>query len=162
MGVIGTRGTIDSDAYQRRLRAHGLEVWAQACPLLVHVVEEGLADSAEAEVLARHYLAGMPDIDTLVLGCTHYPLLTATLQRVAGPAVRLVSSADEVAREVRHALSDAELNAAAGAVTHFVSGDILAYQHTAARVGAVAGSFVKVDDFERFSAPPGALPPTPR
>ena len=63
VGVIGTAGTIRSGAYQRRLSARGCEVWAQACPMLVHVVEEGLADSAEAEILARrtvHFVTGDP------------------------------------------------------------------------------------------------------
>ena len=152
VGVIGTRGTIDSEAYQRRLRAAGLEVWAQACPLFVHVVEEGLADSDEAEVLARHYLRQMPAIDTLVLGCTHYPLLKQTLQRVAGDAVRLVSSAEEVAREVSQAFPILPADGARGYVTHYVSGDIAAYQHTAARVGGLDGQFVKVDAFDRFPA----------
>jgi glutamate racemase len=64
VGVIGTTATIGSGAYHRRLEARGLRVWAQACPMLVHVVEEGLADSAEAELLVRHYLAGRPEIDT--------------------------------------------------------------------------------------------------
>src|SRR4029077_20175362 len=55
VGVIGTKGTIGSGAYQRRLEARGLKPWAQACPMLVHVVEEGLAESPEAELLAQQY-----------------------------------------------------------------------------------------------------------
>ena len=73
--MIGTKGTIASGAYQRRIEARGMRVWAQACPMLVHVVEEGLAESPEAELLVRHYLEGRPEIDALILGCTHYPLL---------------------------------------------------------------------------------------
>ena len=84
VGVAGTKGTIGSGAYQRRLEARGMKVWARACPMLVHVVEEGLADSEEAEILTRHYLEGRPEIDTLILGCTHYPLLRSVFQRVAG------------------------------------------------------------------------------
>ena len=84
VGVIGTKGTIGSGAYQRRLEALGLTVWSRACPMLVHVVEEGLADSEEAELLVRHYLEDRPELDTLILGCTHYPLLRAVLARVAG------------------------------------------------------------------------------
>ncbi|MCL4401255.1 MAG: glutamate racemase, partial [Acidobacteria bacterium] len=97
VGVIGTKGTIGSGAYQRRLVAAGLEVWAQACPMLVHVVEEALADSREAEMLARFYLQDRPEIDTLILGCTHYPLLRDVLQRVAGERVALVDSAEATA-----------------------------------------------------------------
>jgi glutamate racemase len=62
--------------------------------LFVHVVEEGLAESDDAVALARHYLAGVPEVDTMILGCTHYPLLSSVIQRVLGPAVVLVSSAD--------------------------------------------------------------------
>src|SRR5215469_14845101 len=60
VGVIGTKGTIGSGAYQLRLEARGLHPWAQACPMLVHVVEEGLADSPEADLLVREYLHGRP------------------------------------------------------------------------------------------------------
>lgn len=158
VGVIGTQGTIDSQAYQSRLLSHGLEVWARACPLFVHLVEEGLADSPEAELLARHYLSGMPDIDTLVLGCTHYPLLAPTLRRVAGSSVALVSSAEEVAREVRQALGDAAPGPAgrSGSVLHYVTGDIAAYRHTAARVGGLDGTFQKIEGFALDASPAGA------
>ena len=149
VGVIGTQGTIHSNAYQDRLKALGLEVWAQACPLFVHLVEEGLANSPEADLLARHYLQGLPTIDTLVLACTHYPILAPTIQRVVGPQVRLVSSADEVARQVSEAMPDAPAAAdqPAGAVVHYVTGDIAAYRHSAAQVGGLDGTFHKIEDF---------------
>jgi len=138
VGVIGTKGTIGSGAYQRRLEAQGLRVWAQACPMLVHVVEEGLADSAEAELLVRHYLSGRPALDTLILGCTHYPLLRPAIQRVVGDAVTLVDSAeataDVVSRSVEEAPSSGE-----GRVVHFVTGDTAAFAHTARVIGGVAG-----------------------
>ena len=60
VGIIGTKGTIASRAYQSRLEARGFRVWAQACPMLVHAVEEGLSDAPEAELLVRHYLKGRP------------------------------------------------------------------------------------------------------
>ncbi len=94
VGVIATKATIASEAYQRRLEAHGLRVWARACPMLVHLVEEGLAESAEADVLVRHYLRGRPPIDTLILGCTHYPMLRAAVKRAVGAGVRLVDPAE--------------------------------------------------------------------
>ena len=80
VGVIGTKGPIGSRAYQRRLEARGFQVWAQACPMLVHVVEEGLVDSEEARLLVGQYLSGRPEMDALILGCTHYPLLRGVLQ----------------------------------------------------------------------------------
>jgi glutamate racemase len=152
VGVIGTAGTIRSNAYQSRLQALGLEVWAQACPLFVHLVEEGLAASEEADLLARYYLHGLPDVDTLVLACTHYPILAPTIQRVVGPQVHLVSSADEVARQVSEAMPEepAAPDQPPGSVIHYVIGDIAAYRHSAAQVGGLDGSFRKIEDF----APP--------
>lgn len=142
VGVIGTQGTIRSGAYQRRLEACGLEVWARACPMLVHVVEEGLADSAEAEMLARHYLEPRPDLDTLILGCTHYPLLRHVIQRVVGDSVTLVDSAEVTAEVVSAGLGGAAGSGAPGRIVHFVTGDPLAFQHTAQVIGEVDGQIV--------------------
>ena len=107
VGVIGTKGTIASRAYQSRLEARGFRVWAQACPMLVHVVEEGLCDAPEAELLVRHYLKGRPEIDTLILGCTHYPLLREAIARSVGPGVTLVDSAEVIAGTGERGLSPA-------------------------------------------------------
>ena len=112
VGVIGTKGTIASGAYQKRLEARGLKVWAQACPMFVHLVEEGLADSPEAELMARYYLGHRPQIDTLILGCTHYPVLHEVIQRVTGGSVSLVSSAEVTAEMVKQALMPAAANGA--------------------------------------------------
>ena len=144
VGVIGTKGAIASGVYQRKLEALGLRVWAQACPMFVHLVEEGLADSEDAEVLARHYLSRMPEIDTLILGCTHYPVLTPVLQKVAGSAVNLVSSADVTAEVVAEALSSGAPERL-GRVTHYVTGGVPAYQHTAEVIGGVEGKVIPLD-----------------
>jgi glutamate racemase len=142
VGVIGTKGTIASGAYQRRLEACGLTVWAQACPMLVHVVEEGLAESPEAEILARHYLDGRPELDTLILGCTHYPLLSGVLQRVAGEGVSLVDSAEATADVVCASLEPMPAGTQPGRFLHFVTGDPLAFEHTAQVIGEVEGRIV--------------------
>ena len=131
VGVIATRATIASEAYQRRLEARGLRVWARECPMLVHLVEEGLAESAEADVLVRHYLSGRPEIDTLILGCTHYPLLRAAVQRAVGPDVRLVDSAGVTAERVASQIEDA----GSGSVTYYATGDAQAFAHTARMMG---------------------------
>ena len=115
---------------------------ARACPMLVHVVEEGLADSEEAEILTRHYLNGRPEIDALILGCTHYPLLRGTFQRVAGEAVTLVDSAEVTAETVSRAFGEQPSGLARGKVTHFVTGDPLAFAHTAKVIGGVDGEVV--------------------
>ena len=148
VGVIGTQGAIASGAYQRRLEDRGLRVWARACPMFVHLVEEGLADSDEAELLAHHYLDDHPGIDTLILGCTHYPMLKGVIGRVLGPAIRLVSSDEVTAEVVRGALAasgDADGHRVRGSVLHYVTGDPLAYRHTAAVIGGTEGKVVALD-----------------
>lgn len=140
VGVIGTKGTIRSGVYQRKLQERGLSVWAQACPMFVHLVEEGLADSSEAELLAHHYLDERPEIDTLILGCTHYPVLRPVLQRVAGSSVTLVESAQAIAEDVKHRVEVAENGA--GKIRHYVTGDPLAYEHTAQVIGGVDGEII--------------------
>jgi glutamate racemase len=141
VGVIGTKGTIRSAAYQKRLEAMGMTVWARECPLFVHLVEEDLADSQEAELVARHYLAERPSIDTLILGCTHYPVLAPMLGRVLGPGIRLVESATVAAEYVRVTLGE-DPRGPEGRITHFVTGDPIAYEHTAAVIGGVDGEIV--------------------
>lgn len=142
VGVIGTKGTIASGAYQRRLEQRGLTVWARACPMLVHIVEEGLADAPECELLLGHYLDGRPAIDTLILGCTHYPLLHDAIQRVVGGAVKLVDSAEALAEAVNGSMESHPSLDRPGRIVHFVTGDPLAFAHTAAVIGEVAGEVV--------------------
>jgi len=97
IGVIGTPTTINSNAYARRMHElnDSLRVFSQACPLFVPLVEEGWLDHPVTRLTAEEYLKPVlaEDVDSLVLGCTHYPLLKALLQSVAGPQVRLVDSA---------------------------------------------------------------------
>lgn len=148
VGVIGTLGTIASGAYQQRLEREGLTVWARACPMFVHLVEEGLADSDEAEVLARHYLGDHDTMDTLILGCTHYPVLRGVIGRVLGPDVRLVGSDVITAELVRDSLRERGAlreDGRAGRVLHYVTGDPLAYRHTAAVIGGADGEVVPLD-----------------
>jgi glutamate racemase len=142
VGVIGTKGTIASGAYQSRLEAKGLRVWAQACPMLVHAVEEGLADSPESELLVRHYLSDRPKIDALVLGCTHYPLLRRVIQRVVGDEVALVDSAEVTAERVSAALGPEPASHQNGRVVHYVTGDPAAFEHTAKTIGGVEGEMI--------------------
>jgi len=110
--------------------------------MLVHVVEEGLADSPEAEILVRHYLGGCPEIDALILGCTHYPLLRNVLQRVAGAGVTLVDSAESTAEAVSRSLESAPRRDGLGRVVHFVTGDPIAFAHTARVIGGVEGEVI--------------------
>jgi glutamate racemase len=136
VGVIGTVGTISSGAYQRAAAqiAPEIALTCAACPGFVEFVEMGDVDSDQVHVLAERLLAPViaARVDTLVLGCTHYPLLSRTIGDVMGPDVVLVSSADETAFEVRDRLnrerfrSDADIGARVSGEPHrFVtSGDV--------------------------------------
>ncbi|MBX3194586.1 MAG: glutamate racemase [Microbacteriaceae bacterium] len=107
VGVIGTAGTIQSRAYEDAFAAaDGLSLFTRPCPRFVEFVEAGVTSGPELLSVADEYLAPLrdADIDTLVLGCTHYPLMSAAIQYVIGPDVRLVSSADETAADVYRTL----------------------------------------------------------
>ena len=115
VGVIGTAGTIKSGAYERALRTlePSLRVTARACPLFVPLVEEGWTNHEATHLVAEEYLAPLlrEDVDTVVLGCTHYPLLKSVLADVLGGAVRLIDSAEETARETSAVLASEHLGA---------------------------------------------------
>ena len=118
VGVIGTAGTIASGAYERAIQrlAPGTEVIVQACPLLVPLVEEGWFDHPATRMIAGEYLAPMQrrGIGSLVLGCTHYPLLKPLLARIMGPEVALIDSGEETANALSEVLKHQNLEAAAG------------------------------------------------
>jgi glutamate racemase len=110
VGVIGTVGTISSQAYQKAIhrRSQKTEVFAVACPLFVSLAEEGYVDKRATLLIAEDYLEPLTlkGVDTLVLGCTHYPLLKKVISQVMGGKVRLIDSAEETAKEVRSFLTD--------------------------------------------------------
>jgi glutamate racemase len=109
VGVIGTETTIASGLYTRALRglAPDLEIFTRACPLFVPLAEEGWTDNEIARATVAAYLESIKTsgIDTLILGCTHYPLLKRAIARFLGRRVRLVDSAEETAREVSEKLA---------------------------------------------------------
>lgn len=113
VGVIGTVGTIGSGAYQRAVRAHRapVELTQAACPGFVEFVEKGETESEQVRVLAERLLEPVKraGVDTLLLGCTHYPFLARTIGEVMGRDVVLVSSADETAFEVANLLEETGL-----------------------------------------------------
>ena len=116
IGVIGTRATIKSGAYEEALRALNpdVQVTARACPLLVPLIEEGWLQSEVTDKVLMQYLQPLLDdgVDTLVLGCTHYPLLRPAIRRLLGEEVALVDSAENCATAVRELLSRENLQAA--------------------------------------------------
>ncbi len=113
IGVIGTSGTIDSGAYEKALKRINpfVEVYSKACPLFVLIVENDLIGSSEAEVVAREYLNPLKeaDVDTVILGCTHYPLMRDVIQKVMGPDVKLINSAKVIAKKSYRILKNENL-----------------------------------------------------
>ena len=182
IGVIGTVGTIASGAYARAVRAldAGVTVFSAATPRFVEIVEEGLrlgggpmegllADSVDVFVrpsfyeIGRDYLDPLKrsGIDTLVLGCTHYPLLSASIQQVVGHKVRLISSADETAREVAVTLARRDHLAPQGATpcyTFATTGDTDEFARLGSRVfGASLGDVVSVELSALHAVPAATL-----
>ncbi|MCL2669220.1 MAG: glutamate racemase [Syntrophaceae bacterium] len=101
VGIIGTPATINSNAYARAIHrlGRGIRIFSHACPLFVPLVEEGWLDHPVTRLTAQEYLKPVlaERVDTLVLGCTHYPLLKPLLQEVAGPGIQLIDSAEAMA-----------------------------------------------------------------
>lgn len=110
IGVIATEGTIQSKIYTKYIDELGVsaEVIGKACPLFVPLVEEGLLEDPVTDEIAQRYLSGLIDsgIDTLILGCTHYPLIRSTVKKVMGEEVTLVNPAYETALELKKLLAE--------------------------------------------------------
>lgn len=113
VGVIGTAATIGSGAYSREIQRLDpqINVLGQACPLLVPLVEEGWVDDYVTVLTIKKYLNELlkNQIDTLILGCTHYPVLEQTIQEIIGYEIRLIDSGKETAREVKELLTAKKL-----------------------------------------------------
>lgn len=122
VGIIGTEATIQSGAYTQALKAAkpGIEVYSRACPLFVPLVEEGWLDNEVVRLTVKNYLESLKQsgIDTLILGCTHYPLLKRSIRQFLGASVRLVDSADEIAKEAATVLKQQKLARKAGKGSH--------------------------------------------
>jgi glutamate racemase len=129
VGVIGTAGTIRSGAYDLavRRRLPDARVYAQPCPLFVPLVEEGWRTHGAARLIAQEYLEPLHDmdVDVLILGCTHYPLMRDLIGEIMGPAVKLVDSAAETAMEVAALLEthDIQRHESSPPSHHFAASD---------------------------------------
>ena len=145
IGIIGTSATIRSRAYTNALLAQSdrVQAFAQACPLLVPLVEEGWLRQAVTRAVLRTYLAPLRRhrIDTLILGCTHYPLLKPLIAQILGKGIVLVDSAESCARDIREQLARAELLASgrrrAGTIQPFLTDETTHF-------GALAEKFLGV------------------
>jgi glutamate racemase len=158
VGVIGTVGTISSGAYQRSVRAHRAPVSlvCAACPGFVEFVERGETDSDQVYVLAERLLSPMRSdhVDTLLLGCTHYPFLARTIADVMGRDVVLVSSAEETAFEVLSIFSETGLghrSAPKGSHRFLSSGDVDWFRELGSRLLGP-----ELDEVERLSWDPAS------
>lgn len=148
VGVIGTRATIESKAYPDAFAAAPqLTISSIACPLFVEYVERGETSGEAITKVAREYLQPMIDaeVDTLVLGCTHYPLLTGVISYVMGNGVSLVSSAEETAKDLYRVLVENSLlrepSSQAATHTFLATGDEKAFEVLARRfLGPEVGS----------------------
>lgn len=120
IGVIGTAATIRSRSYRHEILecAHDVQIISQPCPLFVPLVEEGWIEDEATYLIARRYLQPFLEngVDTLILGCTHYPLLKNVLRRIMGSAVNLVDSGVETARTVKEILESKHLLAETGRI----------------------------------------------
>jgi glutamate racemase len=118
IGIIGTEATVKSGAYERAIKAlkKSARTASTACPLFVPLVEEGWWSGTVVETVARRYLAPLKSarVDTVILGCTHYPYLKPVLARVLGSRVRLIDSAEETALETETVLNKLDLRAPRG------------------------------------------------
>ena len=122
VGVVGTSGTISSGIYEKTIHEinNELEVIQKACPLLVHLVEEGLLNDNVTDEIISRYVSDLKSrhIDSLVLGCTHYPLLYKAFSRIMGDEVTLVNPAYETAKELKELLQHENLCALPGSKTY--------------------------------------------
>jgi glutamate racemase len=139
VGVIGTQATIASKAYDDAFAAAvDVELFSAACPSFVEFVEKGITSGPEIISAARQYLAPLKQagVDTLVLGCTHYPLLTGALSLVMGDGVSLVSSAEETAKDLYKVLVENDLlrtDAAPPTLSFRATGDAASFEKLAKR-----------------------------
>ncbi len=114
VGVIGTVSTIKSGAYKKVIEniAPEIKIYSKACPLFVPLAEEDWTREQIAELTAKKYLGSLKEaeIDVLILGCTHYPILKSTIQKVIGDGVKLVDSAEETALEIERILKESNMS----------------------------------------------------
>lgn len=147
IGVIGTRRTIGSGIYQKRIVKEGLKVIAKPCPLFVSLIEEGWIDNKITKLIAEEYLFPLVGkIDVLILGCTHYPFILQTIKEIIGSHVHIVSSSTTTAIAVKNLLeNEGLLNPKGGELRCYVSDELGDFM-------AMASDFlnIAIEDIERI------------
>jgi len=157
IGLIGTRATVASGAYEQAVRAldPDVQVFAAACPLLVPLVEEGWAEDPVADAVVARYLAPLCEagVDTLILGCTHYPALVPALRRAAGPSVCLISSSGAAAEALANERAGLPASPGPGSLTCIVTDAGTYFREVAERIlGTPLGPLEAVEE-ERLVLP---------
>lgn len=160
IGVIATEATIGSQMYNKYIQELNKDVtiYGKACPLFVPLVEEGLWEDPVTDEIAKRYLSELIDIDidTLILGCTHYPLIRSTVGRVMGDQVTLVNPAYETARELKellqhyHILNDEEPHLGENKYQFYVSDGAEKFKHFANSIikyGILSAKTIKIDEY---------------
>ena len=141
IGLIATVGTVNSHAFQNKIKElkKGAEVHAAGCPLFVPLIEGGFIEAEETKKTAREYLHPLlkEGIDTLILGCTHFPHLSKVLQEIAGPEVVLIDPAEEAVEDIKKMLKKAgtlKPKTARGQYEYFVTGSVIQFQDLGSRL----------------------------
>lgn len=158
IGVVATPATIKSGAFERAIHATApqAQTYGKACPLFVPLVENGHFDTQVAELVAREYLEPLKeaDIDTLIMGCTHYPLLNRVVGRIMGPQVTLVNVGEETAKYVKRYLTEQDMRAEPGKKGHysyFVSDSVENFSHLGSMfLQREIGEMVNLVDIEKY------------
>ncbi len=159
---MGTRATVSSNIYEKKILALNplAKVYSAACPLLVPLVEEGWIDRPETRMIVKKYVRPLTAkrIDTLILGCTHYPLLKESIRKKAGKNITIIDSSDATAFAVRNYLEKYpethDKLGRAGKLTFLVSDITESFEKTAGRFLNRKISLTKVDFSPGISAPP--------
>lgn len=138
IGIIGTEGTIKSGSYKNKILAadKNTEIYENACPLFVPLVENGHLDSEATKIIANDYLSGIKKagVDTLILGCTHYPLLTKVISEIMGDSVNLISPGVETAKYAKKLFEEKNLRSESdkeGKTEYYVSDDVNKFSYLA-------------------------------
>lgn len=158
IGVVATPATINSGAFERAIRAAAPQVqtYGRACPLFVPLVENGHFDTQVAELVAREYLEPLKEaeVDTLIMGCTHYPLLNRVVGRIMGPQVTLINVGEETAKYVKRYLLEQNMCAEPGRKGHysyFVSDSVENFSHLGSMfLQREIGEMVNLVDIEKY------------
>lgn len=137
IGIIGTNGTIQSQAYPSAISklSSSIQTYSQACPLFVSLAEEGWENHEVSKIVAKEYLQPILEkgIDTLVLGCTHYPILKKTISHVVGKNINLVDSAEAIAEQLAEIIPNPETEGI-GKDKFYVSDNEEKFAHIAAKI----------------------------